>query len=100
MTKIIDTYFKEWWKLWTSRNEDRHGSNRASQAQASKAQALRDLQIFYNTYKDKPVSAEDQWILDIPIESAMTWRTDDIIRWINTKGPVLKESYTTSLETG
>ena len=52
----------------------------ASQAQASKAQALRDLQIFYNTYKDKGFtvysvsldSKKDAWVQAIQADD-LSW---------------------------
>jgi hypothetical protein len=98
ITAIIDTLFKEWWLLWEMRNQDRHGKDRAAQTQASTAQALRDLQLFYETHQhDTP--PKHKWLFDTPITDRMHWRTNDIQQWLNTWAPVLQESYTTALET-
>jgi hypothetical protein len=70
LTSIIDAFLKQWWQLWESRNQDRHGKDKDAQNQATKAQAIRDLQIFYDTYQDK-VLPEHQYLFTISIHERM-----------------------------
>jgi hypothetical protein len=99
MATAIDTLFKEWWKLWELRNSDRHGKDDAAKIQATKAQALRDLRLFYDTHMDK-VQRRHRWLFAVPFEHRMTWTTSTILQWIHSWGPALEKSYTTALETG
>ena len=96
---LIDTIFKQIWDLWDMRNKDRHGHDLQSKAQAQAAQAVRELQLFYDTHQPK---APDhlQWIFETPFEERMQWKTYAIRQWLNSWDPVLRESYSTELETG
>jgi hypothetical protein len=47
MTNVIQTWFTEWLKLWTIRNEDQHGRDQPTKTQADNRQAMRELQQFY-----------------------------------------------------
>ena len=81
------------------RNKDQHGHDLQSKAQAQAAQAVRELQLFYDTHQPK---APDhlQWIFETPFEERMQWKTYAIRQWLNSWDPVLRESYSTELETG
>ena len=40
----------QWWKLWTLRNEARHGKDLESQNHAAKCQALREITQLYDLH--------------------------------------------------
>ena len=98
-TKIAESWFLEWLKLWKLRNEDRHGRDGRTRLQAEERQALRELQQFY-TDNDGIVVERLQWIFDTPLETRMEWTTGSIRAWINAWKPVVDESYPTELEAG
>jgi ferredoxin-thioredoxin reductase catalytic subunit len=99
-TTVIDTFFKEWWKLWESRNQDRHGSDQASRAQALKAQALRDLQLFYDEFQGYELNEDHRWIFKRKIEERMMWRAAEILQWVQAWSKTLRKIYKTELNTG
>ncbi|CAB9522216.1 expressed unknown protein [Seminavis robusta] len=100
LTGLIDIIYKEWWKLWDMRNQDRHGHDMRTKSQAKKAQAIRQLTQFYEAYQQE-VPEHLEWLFQIPLESRMQLNTPVIIQFLNTWEPVLQEShYTTALETG
>ena len=47
--EVIDCIFQHWWLLWEMRNQDQHGCDTLTQAQASTLQAHRELQQLYDT---------------------------------------------------
>ena len=96
---MIDVIFKQWWELWELRNGDRHGRDVQSKAQAAHQQAIRDLEIFYEKYQE--AATEDmQWLFSEPLETRKQWKAGDIVQWLNAWEPVLREGYSTQLETG
>ena len=96
---LIDAFFKEWWKLWTIRNEDRHGKDLQSRQQAENGQAIRELQQIYDSY-EADVAPELEHVFNTPIQTLQAQTTNSIRMWINTWKPALEESYATRLETG
>jgi hypothetical protein len=99
MTKVIDVLFAEWWTLWNSRNGDRHGRDLASQREAEAFQAIRELNLLYDTHQ-LSVIPRLQWLFEIPLLTRMQWQPAAIRQWLNTWKPVIEESYTTQLQTG
>jgi hypothetical protein len=108
-TCMAEFMFQQWWKLWTSRNEDRHGRDYNTQLQAANQQALRELEQFYDKYP--PLAPQQlQWLFSIPLPIRQQWPTYVIRQWLNTWIPTLDalllnartddESYSTALETG
>jgi hypothetical protein len=99
MTNVIQTWFTERLKLWTIRNEDRHGRDQAINTQAENRQAIRKLQQFYADH-DGRVHHGLQWLLEESITNKMEWHTGSTVMWLNTWKPIVEESYKTALETG
>ena len=112
-TEVIDFIFTQWWKLWESRNQDKHGRDMATQHQATARQVDRELKMFYDAYEDK-VPQHLQWIFDVPIHVRRQWTTYATRQWLNTWASILFNAinpaaaptnpenypYTTALETG
>jgi hypothetical protein len=106
---MADFMLEQWWKLWTSRNEDRHGRDYATQLQAANRQALCELEQFYQNYSTV-APQQLQWLFGIPLPIRQQWPTYAIRQWLNTWTPTLdafilnartdEESYTTALEMG
>jgi hypothetical protein len=99
MTKVIEVWLSQWLKLWKLRNEDRHGRDVTTRAQAEEAQVYRELQQFYEAH-DGNVPERLQWIFDTPISTRMEGKVGITRLWLNTWKPVMEQSYTTALETG
>ena len=99
MTKVIEVWLSQWLKLWKLRNEDRHGHDVNTRAQAEEAQVYRELQQFYEAH-DGNVPERLQWIFDTPISTRMEGKVGITRLWLNTWKPVMEQSYTTALETG
>ena len=88
--EVIDCIFQQWWLLWELRNQDRHGRDASTQAQASTLQAHRELQILYDTYK--PIAPQQlQWLFNIDISTRTLWSTNKLWQWIHTWRPTLEE---------
>ena len=112
-TEVIDVIFTQWWMLWESRNQDRHGRDLATQQQATARQVDRELQMFYDNYEDQ-APQHLQWIFDITIDVRCQWPTHTIRQWLTTWASILHDAvnpgaaptnpenypYTTALETG
>jgi hypothetical protein len=98
VTDVIDTVFCRWWTLWTSRNDDRHGRDKESQAEAAKAQAIREVKLLYDM-KDS-VLPQHRGILQQPLEQKLQWNKSYLRAWINTFKPLLEKGYNTAMETG
>ena len=65
-TEVIIFIFEQWWTLWESRNQDRHGRDMATKLQAQALQVDRELQMFYEEFDGK-VPHDLQWIFDTNI---------------------------------
>ena len=112
-TEVIDFIFTQWWLLWESRNQDKHGRDLVSKHQATARQVDRELQIFYDEYEDQ-APQHLRWIFDTPIEVRRQWPTTAMQQWLSTWGPILYDAlnpeaaptnpenypYSTPLETG
>ena len=112
-TEVIDFIFTQWWTLWESRNQDRHGRDLATQQQAHAQQMDRELTQLYDDYAPQ-TPQHLQWIFDTPVEIRRQWPTSAIRQWYNTWAPVIivavnpeaaptnpeNYPYTTALETG
>ncbi len=97
-TTIVDTIFKQWWKLWELRNEDRHGRDLQSQKQAEHRQAIREMTQLYQL---KPFLPQDiQWIVGPELQTRLHWSTSVMRAWINSYKPILEKGYTDALATG
>ena len=100
MTSVVDKIYTEWWSLWISRNEDKHGRDTRSRQQAEHSQALRELNQFYETYTPNAETHDIDWLFATPVETRKQWRTGEIRQWLNSWGQVLEKRYATALETG
>jgi hypothetical protein len=87
-TSMADFMLDQWWKLWTSRNDDRHGHDYATQLQAANQQALRELEQFYERYS-MHTPQQLRWLFDIPLSIRRQWPTHAIRQWLNTWIPTL-----------
>jgi hypothetical protein len=88
----------QWWKLWTLRNEARHGKDLESRNNAMKRQALREITQLYELQESRRIDL--QWIYNTPLASIQNWTTSMMRAWINNYRPILLEGYNTALETG
>ena len=88
--EVIDCIFEQWWKLWDIRNQDRHGRDRLTQAQASTTQAQRELKLIYDRFK--AIAPQTlQWLFNMDIDTRQQWTTPKLRQWINTWQPVLED---------
>jgi hypothetical protein len=99
LTNVIDYIFTQWWSLWELRNEDRHGRDLATQSQAHARQAIHELTQIYDDFQHT-VPERLGWLFSTSLQTRMQWPTHALRLWINTWKPILRESYTTALETG
>jgi len=95
---VIAALFQQWLSLWKLRNEDRHGRDSTSRAEASRRQAIREIELLYNKYDQ--VLPSYRWILEEPLEEKLNWTTNLMRAWISNFKPILEKGYTTELETG
>ena len=65
--EVIDFIFTQWWTLWESRNQDRHGRDLATQQQADTQQMHQELTQLYNDYANQ-TPQHMQWLFNTPIE--------------------------------
>ena len=112
-TNVIDFIFAQWWELWESRNQDRHGRDLTTRMQADARQADRELAMLYDTY-EAIAPQHLAWLFNIPLDARRQWPTTAIRQWLNTWKPILEETtnpewdphnqenypYQTELETG
>ena len=116
-TEIISFIFEQWWKLWESRNQDRHGQDLATKLQTQALQVDRELQMIYDEYSSN-VPQDLRWIFDTPIDTHWKRPTAATRQWLNTWTPIVADAlktggppegdphhpenypYTTALETG
>jgi len=99
VTGFIDVLFQQWWILWEMRNGDRHGRDLQTKHQATARQTIRELHLFHNKYSSM-VDDTHQWLFCEPVTTKEQWPTGVLRQWLNTWEPVLRKSYSTSLETG
>jgi len=97
-TDIITAIWKQWLELWKLRNGDRHGRDYATQAEAAKQQAVRELEQMYE-YKGLVMPQHD-WIFATPLDQQRQKRTYVLRAFLSNFRPVIEESYKTRLETG
>ena len=100
LTGLIHEMFKQWWDFWEARNDDRHGKDAQSQAQADNRQAIHELELLYAKYTSTNIHPDLTWLLETTFDIRAQWPTSSIRQWLNTWEPVLQESYNTRLETG
>ena len=89
-TNVIDFIFSQWWKLWESRNQDRHGRDLTSRLQANALQVDRELALFYDTF----ITTTPQhlaWLFDTTLEVRRQCPPAAIRQWLNTWHPILTE---------
>ena len=86
--EVIDCIFQHWWELWELRNQDRHGRDKLTRAQALTLQAHRELHLMYEKYQ--PIAPQHlQWLFDIDITMRQQWPTHKLWQWIHTWLPAL-----------
>ena len=116
-TEVISFILEQWWKLWTVRNQDRHGLDLATRLQAQAHQVDRELQLFYEEHAGT-APQNLKWIFDTSIETHRKRPTAATQQWLNTWTPIVMEAlkatsdpkgdpnnpenypYSTALETG
>ena len=97
-TDIVQLILEEWLKIWKIRNDDRHGKDKQTKAQAERTQAIRELELAYE-YKDH-ILPHHNWILETPFEQRKNLRTHSLRVWLSNYVPILRESYKERLATG
>ena len=115
-TEVICVIWDQWWNLWESRNQDRHGHDMATQIQAQERQLEHEIQQFHEDYAEK-VLQHLGWLFDTTIETHRSRPTAVTRQWLNTWKPIVEMAvtddnhdgdpnnlenhpYTTVLETG
>ena len=116
-SEVISFIFNNWWKLWESRNQDRHGRDLATRIQTQALQTDRELAMFYEEFSGQ-VPQELSWILDTSLETHRKRPTAATRQWLNTWRPIVEDTvkvnrnpegdpnnpenypYSTALETG
>ena len=88
--EIVDCISQQWWTIWELRNQDRHGRDHLTQAQASTLQAHRELQLLYNKY-ELIAPQQLQWLFNIDVNTCKQWPTNKLWQWIHTWQPTLEE---------
>jgi hypothetical protein len=68
----------EWIKLWTLRNDDRHGRDQATRLQAENRQVICKLHQFYENH-DGRVPKRLRRLFEEPITTRLEWRTASIV---------------------
>ena len=87
--EVIDCIFNQWWQLWTLRNQDRHGRDSLTRAQADTTQAHRELNLLYKQYKNIAPQTL-QWLFDMDVHTKKQWSTSKLRQWLSTWQPVLE----------
>jgi hypothetical protein len=98
LTAVIDLIFKEWYQLWESRNDDRHGKDQTTKAAAEKAQVIREVQQLFA--KKPHVPSHLHYIFRRPLAQMLQQATYVLRAWVNSFKPVLTMNYTDALATG
>ena len=106
MTTVVTTIFTQWKELWQLRNQDRHGKDYKTKADAAHRQAVTELMALYEM-KDL-VLPHHRWIFATPLHQLQNKRTSYLRAFIANYGPIIQqsskahtlESYQTQLETG
>ena len=112
-TEVIDFILLQWWNLWESRNQDRHGRDLATTQQAAAQQVDWEMTLLYDEYKGK-VPQHLDWIFNTPIDVRRQWPTSTARQWLATWSQILHDAtvpeadptnpenypYNTALETG
>ena len=89
-TTMIQTIWNLWFELWKMRNEDRHGKDEVSSAQAQREQALRELRLLYERRNEVP--EQDHDLFETTLDQHATQTTHHIRQWINTYQPIILAS--------
>ena len=90
VTTMTNTLWQQWMDLWKLRNDDRHGRDAATKAQALHEQVIREITLLYEKKND--VLAVDRDLFDVPLETRMEEQPQRIRQWIHTYGPLIKLS--------
>ena len=98
ITNIVTCVFQEWWKLWMLRNNDRHGRDAATSAEAARRQAIREIHLLYENHQSMPQNC--QFYFARPLEEKQQWTTSTMRIWINLVQHATQRGHQTQLETG
>ena len=88
--KILLHIFDHWNTLWDSRNEDRHGKDLTTRANAIKEQTIRELEILYSIRHT--VLQQDSNLYYDNIDEHKAKPTNTIRQWINTYQSLILKS--------
>ena len=91
---------QQWFNLWEVRNQDLHGHDAQSRADALKRQAIREITLIYEKYKGNIRPEDDANIFNKDLNQRTQMTTTAMRMWINSWSAHLEESYQTQLETG
>ena len=89
-SNIIDFIFSQWWKLWESRYQDRHGRDLTSRQQADALQVDRELALFYDKFQTT-TPQHLAWLFDTTLEVRQQWPPAATRQWLNTWHPILTD---------
>ena len=80
VTSMISVLWTDVCELWEMRNQDRHGRNKTEQAEAKRAQAIREVEVLYQLASE--VREEDSDLFHIPLEQLVEGTTAYMKAWI------------------
>jgi hypothetical protein len=98
VTTVIDLIFKEWFQLWETRNQERHGKDKTAKAVAEKAQVQREVQQLFE--RKHYVPSHLHYIFRKPLAQMLQQATYVLRAWVNSFKPVLTLNYNDALATG
>ena len=100
LTGLVQTMLQQWFNLWEVRNQDLHGHDAQSRADALKRQAIREITLIYEKYKGNIRPEDDANVFNKDLNQRTQMTTTAMRMWINSWSAHLEESYQTQLETG
>ena len=98
VVSLASFMFQQWWLLWESRNQDRHGRDQQTAAQAQQRQAIRELEFLWQAHPtDKKPGHEH--IFSDTLDAMKQWTLRRQLMWLNLFKPVIEEWYSDRLQT-
>ena len=80
-TSLIKTIWHEWFLMWEDQNQDWHGRDETTRAEADKSQAQREISQLYEWRHF--ISSDNAHIFTVPLYTMLTKQTHQIIHWRN-----------------
>ena len=82
-TSSVRLMWEKWYELWESRNHDRHGFDSATRAEKTRLQAMREIEMLYETAELIPHQTGSNDFFDTPLEQLFIQPTHSLTNWLN-----------------